>query len=131
MKLLFLSTFIILTSCKLDIKQGNDVVSNSFSVGGNCHLVELAQDAICVEYQYGSFTTAQMDSDCDNQEAFYSAININTHFASYNPTIACRSGGKVGSCKLLTKRIYYYDNEWTTAAAETDCISLGGKYTDL
>lgn len=130
MKIIILTILLVLVSCKLELKKGDDVV-RSFSVGGNCHLVELAQDAVCVEYKSGAYSNAQMDSDCDNQETYYSALNINTHFSSYNPTISCRDGGKVGQCLLSTKRIYYYDNEWTNLAAETDCTSLNGDYKEL
>jgi hypothetical protein len=130
MKILILSALIILTSCKLKVDK-NSVATYSFIVGGNCHLVEVAQDAVCVEYQLGSFTNSEMDTDCDSQNTYYSAHNINTHFSSHVPTVDCRSGGKVGSCLKSSRRIYYYDNEWTTAAAESDCTSLSGNYTDL
>lgn len=131
MKLLILSTLILLGSCKLKVDKNNDIVNYTFIVGGNCHLVEVGQDAVCVEYKYGSFSNAQMDTDCDNQNTYYSAVNVTTYFSSHSPTIDCRSGGKVGSCALSTKRIYYYDNEWTTVGAEADCTSLNGDYTDL
>lgn len=130
MKVFIFSALIILGSCKLKVEKGNSVV-NTFIVGGNCHLVELAQDAVCVEYKLGSFSNSEIDTDCDAQDTYYSALNINTHFSSHAPTIDCRSGGKVGVCLKSTRRIYYYDNEWTTAAAETDCTSLNGDYTDL
>lgn len=130
MKNLILSAFLILTSCKLKVDKENGIIG-SFLVGGNCHLVDGGQDALCVEYQIGTLSNAQIDADCDAKATFYSSINMSTHYSSYSPTIACRSSGKVGKCTLSTKVIYYYDNDWTDLTAEADCTSLSGTYTNL
>lgn len=83
-----------------------------------------------MEYDF-SYSETQMDTDCDSQNTAYSSHSINTHFYSYLPLISCRSGGRVGLCTFTHRRILYFDNEWTSTTAESDCVSLSGSYKDL
>lgn len=131
MKNLILITLILFSSCKLKVEKGNGIISDSFTVGGTCHLLRTFQDALCVEYKLGSYSNNQIDTDCDNQNTHYSSINADSHLSSYSPIVDCRSSSKVGSCLLNTKKIYYYNNEFTDVAAQADCTSLSGTYTDL
>lgn len=124
---LFLST---LASCNLVVSEGDDDDDSfDFSLGGVCRVLDGLSTMNCIEFRDGSFTDPQMSTACADYQTDYAAEGADGRNMSFSGVLVeCSSSDRVGVCARSNQIIHYYDNQWATGAAESDCTANGGSF---
>ena len=119
-------------SCKVDLngKVTTGSSAREFSLGGNCAGKDGLTTEVCVEYDDYYNSESTMEAHCDTMTDLYDPEGVDVTSFYYGDFDACPSSNRVGKCSVKGKRFFYYNSEFASGSAESDCTSMAGTFSN-
>lgn len=81
---------------------------------------------VCIEYD--NYLSTTLGSDCiSHRDAFGGA---NYSFSDTQGDSGCSSSGRVGVCENSDGKFHFYNSKYSAGAAQTECNTLGGTFSN-